>query len=104
MNTEILVPCSKCGGGVGVILGTGTREDLVGLRCWRCKAGLPPVPKPEPPKPQPLVPHHCSLARVNLYKSVWRCGACGRMLSNDDIVAQLDRVKASASDAGVASC
>lgn len=104
MSEEILVPCAKCGDDVGVILGIGTRDELGNVRCWRCDAGLPRLPKPEPSTPPPLVPHHCPLARVNLYKSAWRCGACGRLLSNEDIGAQLDRIKASASDAQAASC
>lgn len=89
MSEELLIPCAACAADVGVILGAGTREELAGLRCWRCKAGLPPAPPPAPAPP--LVPHHCPPTSLNIYRTGWKCNACGRLLSGADIAAQLER-------------
>lgn len=83
MSEEILVPCAQCGADIGVILGTGSRDDLAGLRCWRCDAGLPPIPPPAPPPP-PL-PHYCPLTSLCLYRAGWRCGDCGREFETGEL-------------------
>ena len=83
MSAEILVPCAACAVDIGVILGTGSREDLAGLRCWRCVAGLPPVPPPEPPPP--VEPHGCPPTSLRIHRTGWRCNDCGRVLAAGDV-------------------
>jgi DNA-directed RNA polymerase subunit RPC12/RpoP len=84
MSAEILVPCAQCGADIGVILGTGSRDDLARLRCWRCDAGLPPLPKPEPPPA--LKPHPCPPTSLSIYQTGWKCGDCGQVLAASEIV------------------
>lgn len=84
MSEEIIVQCAGCGADVGVILGTGSREDLVGLRCWRCKEGLPLLLKPVPSPPP--APHPCPPTSLRIYRGGWKCGDCGKTLAASEIV------------------
>ncbi len=85
MSAEILISCAQCNSDIGVILGTGSRDDLAELRCWRCDAGLPPLPKPGPaPLPEP---HHCPPTAMRIYKTGWKCCDCGRFFTATEVVA-----------------
>ena len=80
MSEEIIIQCAKCDADIG------TGDELVGRCCWRCEAGLPPLSKPEPSPPlPPPVPHDCPPTTLNLYRTRWKCSACGRLLGPHEI-------------------